>query len=101
MALTAGSSSSGCGVSTPTRKWTNVIAGLAAAIHPPLKYSDERPWIRGLSPRPRMTVRASSALLAQAHDHVDARDLVTLGHFRQLRKRQMRVGNVDQLVIVL
>jgi len=32
---------------------------------------------------------------------VDARDLVTLGHVGHLREHEMRIGNVDQLVVVL
>src|ERR1700733_9721474 len=71
----AGSNSSGCGASTPTRKWTN-------------------------SSRPEQRVDEASALLAQPHDHVDAGDLVALGHFRHLVQDQMRIGDVDQFVIV-
>src|SRR5215813_13915748 len=56
----------------------------------------------GSRPSPgRQLTLLQSALLAQAHDHVDARDLVALGHVGHLREHEMRVGYIDQLVIVL
>src|SRR5579871_4692251 len=49
----------------------------------------------------RLQGRRRLALLAQAHDHVDARDLVAIRHVGHLREHQMRIGNIDQLVVVL
>src|SRR5277367_4638067 len=77
MVLTAGSNSSGCGASTPTKRSSEPVV-----------------------PAVRRDDSGNSALLAQPNHHIDPGDLVALGDFGHLLQHQMRVGNIDQLVIV-
>src|SRR3954470_15574664 len=80
----------------PGHKCYSSLPGLTRhSIHFRKAFDEDR-WIRGSSPR--MT---PSALLAQPHDHVDAADLVAFGHVGHLLQHQMRIGNIDQLVIAL
>ena len=102
MALTAGSSSSGSGAFTPTKKSSErrlvVIAGIVRSSIVCHKTNARREAGHN---EHRSNRENGSALPAQPHDHVDAADLVTLRHVRHFLQHQMRIRNVDQLVIVL
>ena len=65
--------------------------------------SSSQTTMAGTSPAitTQIDVKAGSALLAQPHDHVDAGNLVAIRHVGHLRQHEVRVRNVDQLVIVL
>src|SRR5437764_584440 len=104
----AGSSSSGCGASTPTRRWIDADASFwsdASALNHDVRLHIRESRGSGFASRPGTTTDnlsgMNSALLAQAHDHVDPRDLVTLGHLGHLLQNEMRVLDVDEFVVVL
>ena len=109
-ALTAGSSSSGCGVSTPTRRSNDCTSSRALRRIEPgssncgMAVGHNQNAVDRKAGQPGhddQTQRCrNSALLAQPHDHVDAADLVAFRHVRHLLQHEMRIRDVDQLVIV-
>src|ERR1700694_777840 len=110
----AGSNSSGCGVSTPMRRWisfneprTRISRRPCESRDPYAAAIDEIDGVYDFLKQQTMVVMGprvrgddESALLAQPYDHVDAGDLIAFGHLRHLLQHQMRVRNVDQFVVV-
>ncbi len=85
-ASTAGSSRSASGASIRTRRWTR----LDRQARRPSRGRCERSSI-GRS----ACIRCDSALLAQPHDHVDARDLVAFRRRRRLADDHLGARDVD------
>src|SRR5262245_11698141 len=108
----ASSNSSACGAFTPTRRWSELHYRLTRSPTRSRPGSSRTPTSFLVCPensngrdRPghdqTQNDAGRSALLAQPRDQVDAGDLVAFRHIGHLREHKVRVGNIDQLVIVL
>src|SRR5438874_13455209 len=86
-ALPAGSSRLPCGVSIPTRRSSKrTLTGSRTTA---------------ACPRERKCEQNSGLLAAQAHDHVDPGDFITLGRNGRLADDHVGCRNVEQLVLLL